>query len=100
MAEEDRSDTTTYEVYCRECDWRVNGPVDLKGTANLLAGRHISETDHVVALKSIEEPADDQELRRGGDRSVHVEVLRPASSASDAADRRRCGPVECVVEAA
>lgn len=98
MASDDRDSRTAYEVYCRECEWSADGPVDLKGTANLIAGRHISRTGHVVALKAVETatedaPADD--FYRGGRRSVAVEILRPAHGT--AAGRRR-GPVDYVVE--
>lgn len=101
MSHEGQVQVTAYEVYCRECDWRADDPVDLKGTANLLAGRHISRTGHVVALKTIEQPAEDgEEFHRGKDRSVSFEILRPASAAPESADVRRCGPIDCVVETA
>lgn len=88
-----------YEVFCRECDWTADNPVDLKGTANLLAGRHISRTGHIVALKTIERPAEEgDDFYRGGDRSVTFEILRPATAAPETATVRRCGPVDCVVE--
>ncbi len=96
MSHEGQVQAEAYEVYCRECDWQADNPVDLKGTANLLAGRHISRTGHVVALKTVEAP-DGGELRRGG-RSVSFEILRPAWAAPDAAEVRRCGPVDCAVE--
>lgn len=98
MALDDRERHTAYEVYCRECEWRADGSVDLKGTANLLAGRHISRTGHVVALKEIE-PADDvstDDFYRGGGRSVAFEILRPADAAAPVSRRR--GPVDYVVE--
>ncbi|MFB6354420.1 MAG: hypothetical protein ABEJ92_10085 [Halobacteriales archaeon] len=99
MATDDRDSRTAYEVYCRECEWSADGPVDLKGTANLLAGRHISRTGHVVALKAVETapedaPADDF-YRGGGGRSVAVEILRPTDGT---ARGRRRGPVDYVVE--
>lgn len=97
MSHEGQVQTEAYEVYCRECDWQADNPVDLKGTANLLAGRHISRTGHVVALKTIEAP-DDEEFRRGGGRSVSFEILKPAFAAPEGGDVRRCGPVDCVVE--
>ncbi|MDZ7701123.1 MAG: hypothetical protein U5J98_03120 [Halobacteriales archaeon] len=95
MSQEGQVGADVYEVYCRECDWRADNPVDLKGTANLLAGRHISRSGHVVALKTIE--ADDGELRRGG-RSVSFEILRPAGAEPASVEVRRCGPVDCAVE--
>jgi hypothetical protein len=100
MVTEQSEPRAAYEVYCRECGWRADGPVDLKGTANLLAGRHISRTGHVVALKTIEAPdeVDADDFYRGGNRSVTFEVLRPALTAPETADVRRCGPVNCVVE--
>lgn len=100
MVTEQSEPRAAYEVYCRECGWRADGPVDLKGTANLLAGRHISRTGHVVALKTIEEPDEGErdDFYRGGARSVSFEVLRPSTAAPEAVDVRRCGPVDCVVE--
>ena len=58
MVTEQRGTHTVYEVYCRECDWQAPDTVELKGLANVLAGRHISETGHVVALKTVELEAD------------------------------------------
>lgn len=99
MSQEGPVQVEAYEVFCRECDWQVDEPVDLKGTANLLAGRHISRTGHIVALKTIERPAEeDDEFYRGGDRSISVEILRPATAVPEAMEVRRCGPVDCVVE--
>ena len=101
MATEQTESRTVYEVYCRECDWQAPDTVELKGLANVLAGRHISETGHVVALKTVElaaeedVPADD--FYRGGGRSVTFEVLRRVDGEPDGR-RRQCGPVECVVE--
>ena len=43
-----------YLVYCRECGWTAPRPVDLKGEANWLAGRHISETGHRVSLREVD----------------------------------------------
>lgn len=43
-----------YQVYCRECEWAAPTPVDLKGEANWLAGRHISETGHHVSLREVD----------------------------------------------
>lgn len=103
MATEQTESRTVYEVYCRECEWRAPDAVDLKGTANVIAGRHISQTGHVVALKTVETAPDDEiptdDFYRGG-RSVTLELLRPADgmTPSGGADVRRCGPVECVVE--
>ena len=96
MSHEGQVRTDAYEVYCRECDWQADNPVDLKGTANLLAGRHISRTGHVVALKTVEAP-DDGELHRGA-RSVSFEILRPAGAEPKSVEVRRCGPVDCAVE--
>ena len=96
MSQEGQVGVEAYEVYCRECDWQADNPVDLKGAANLLAGRHISRTGHVVALKTIRTP-EDGELRRGG-RSVSVEILRPAGADPGSVEVRRCGPVDCAVE--
>lgn len=99
MATEQSKSHTVYEVYCRECEWRAENPIDLKGTANLIAGRHISRTDHVVALKTIEQPADeDEDFYRGGDRSVSFELLRSAPDDKLPAELRQCGPVACLVE--
>lgn len=98
MSQEGTVQVTAYEVYCRECDWRADGPVDLKGTANLLAGRHISRSGHVVALKTIEQPAEAEEFHRGKDRSVTFEILRPVTAAPESTAVRRCGPVNCIVE--
>lgn len=100
MSSQDPERRTAYEVYCRECDWQADGPVDLKGTANLLAGKHISQTGHVVALKTVEQPADADDFYRGGRRSVTVERLRLVTGAPEAVEVRRCGPVDCAVETA
>jgi len=68
---------TVYQVYCRECDWSVPEPVALKGEANVRAGRHISQTGHVVTLKSVETPVEEgDDFRRGG-RRVEFEALGP-----------------------
>jgi hypothetical protein len=91
-----------YEVYCRECGWQADEPVDLKGAANLLAGRHISQTGHVVALKTIDGDGATQEGTAGdfyrGRRSVSFEYLQAAADAPADAEVRRCGPIDCVVE--
>lgn len=100
MASEGPVQVTTYEVYCRECDWGADRRVDLKGEANLLAGRHISQTGHIVALKTVERPTEEAEDFYRGGRSVSVEILRPADLAEEAAEVRECGPVDCVVETA
>ena len=101
MASEQTESRSVYEVYCRECDWQAPEAVELKGLANVLAGRHISETGHVVTLKTVElAPEEDvpvDDFYRGRGRSVSFEHLHPADTAS-VGDRRRCGPVECVVE--
>lgn len=101
MVTEQRGTQTVYEVYCRECDWQAPDTVELKGLANVLAGRHISETGHVVALKTVEREADEDvpadDFYRGRDRSVSFELLRPVDG-EPAGDVRRCGPVDCVVE--
>ena len=52
-----------YTLHCRDCDWAVETPIELKGEANLRAGRHIAETGHSVKLRRIE-PTDD--FYRGG----------------------------------
>ena len=101
MVTERSEASPVYEVYCRECDWRADGPIDLKGTANVLAGRHISRTGHVVALKTIEDGGPTEEGTAGDfyrGRSVRFEVLRQTTGAAEDAEVRRCGPVDCVVE--
>lgn len=47
-----------FTVVCRECEWAAPGPVDLKGAANWLAGRHISETGHSVGIHETDEDDD------------------------------------------
>lgn len=59
-----------YTLHCRTCDWAVEEPVDLKGEANWLAGKHIAETGHSVALERVDCEEDD--FYRGGG---NVEVL-------------------------
>ena len=53
-----------YTLHCRSCDWAIEEPVELKGEANWLAGKHIAETGHSVALERVE--ADDDDFYRGG----------------------------------
>lgn len=43
---------------CRDCDWAVDEPVELKGEANWIAGRHIAETGHSIALVRVGADAD------------------------------------------
>ena len=84
---------TVYEVHCRECDWGADDPLELKGEANLRAGRHISETGHVVVLKTVTRDDPDGEFRRG--RRVTFERLRRVPG-DDADERRTCGSVDVV----
>lgn len=94
-----REREAVYEVHCRECEWGSTEPIDLKGEANLRAGRHISETDHVVVVKTVvvagDESAND-DFHRG--RRVSFERLRLAPGTAPSGEVRTCGPVECVVE--
>lgn len=86
-----------YKVYCRECSWTVNDPVELKGEANWLAGRHISDTNHSVALEEVTEDKQDAEFVRAPRERGRIEILRPdPDPTSD--HLRRCGPVECSVQ--
>lgn len=88
-----------YKVYCRECSWTVSDPVELKGEANWLAGRHISDTDHSVALEEVEEDSADAEFVRADATRGRVEILRPdPNPTADGTTRRQCGPVVCSVE--
>lgn len=95
-----------YLVYCRECGWMASDPVELKGEANWLAGRHISENGHSVALKEIDPDAptraeDDIEFYRQSLPDVRIEILRPVSpNAPDGnvGSTRRCGPIHCYIE--
>lgn len=48
----------TYRVTCRECDWIAAATVEEKGAANWLAGKHISDTGHVVTIEDVELPID------------------------------------------
>ena len=43
-----------YLARCRECEWVAPMPVDLKGTANVQAGRHISDTGHSVDIERLD----------------------------------------------
>lgn len=56
-----------YTLHCRSCDWSVDEPIELKGEANWLAGRHIAETGHSIRLERVE-PEDDEadDFYRGG----------------------------------
>jgi hypothetical protein len=63
-----------YTLHCRTCDWAVEEPVELKGEANWLAGRHIAETGHSVELRRVASDEED-DFYRGG-----VEVLREPPS--------------------
>lgn len=63
-----------FTLHCRACDWAVEEPVELKGEANWLAGRHIAETGHSVDLRRVEpEGEDGEDFYRGGGT---VEVVR------------------------
>ena len=53
-----------YTLHCRTCEWSVEEPVELKGEANWLAGKHIAETGHSVALEHVE--TDEDDFYRGG----------------------------------
>lgn len=65
-----------YTLHCRTCDWAVEEPVELKGEANWLAGRHIAETGHSVELRrEVDEEGTEDDFYRGG-----VEVLREPPS--------------------
>lgn len=56
-----------YTLHCRTCDWAVDEPVELKGEANWLAGRHIAETGHSVNLERVVLEEED-DFYRGGSR--------------------------------
>lgn len=60
-----------YTLHCRTCDWSIDDPVELKGEANWLAGRHIAETGHSVNLERVA-PENEEDFYRGGGQ---VEVL-------------------------
>lgn len=100
-----------YLVYCRECGWTISDPVELKGEANWLAGRHISEQGHSVALKEIDpetenKAKEDVEFYRHSSRSAHIEILRPVNHTGSSIPAvieepcvtRRCGPVLCHIQ--
>ena len=53
-----------YTLHCRTCDWAVEEPVELKGEANWIAGRHIAETGHSVALERVD--CEEGDFYRGG----------------------------------
>jgi hypothetical protein len=53
-----------YTLHCRSCEWEVDEPLELKGEANWLAGRHIAETGHSVALERVE--CEEGDFYRGG----------------------------------
>ena len=67
-----------YTLHCRTCEWSVDEPVQLKGEANWLAGRHISETGHSVGLERVD-ASDGNDFYRGGGR---VEILTEPPSGS------------------
>lgn len=54
-----------YTLHCRTCDWAIEEPVELKGEANWLAGRHIAETGHSVELNRLESGGE-EDFYRGG----------------------------------
>ncbi len=100
-----------YLVYCRECGWTITDPVELKGEANWLAGRHISEQGHSVALKEVEpdneeKQKEDVEFYRNTPRTANIEILRPVDTPSHSLPdnleepnvTRRCGPVICHIQ--
>ena len=64
-----------YTLHCRTCEWSVEEPVELKGEANWLAGKHIAETGHSVALERVE--TDEDDFYRGGG-SVEI-VTQPST---------------------
>ena len=64
-----------YTLDCRGCEWAVDEPVELKGEANWLAGKHIAKTGHSVALKRVVAEDDDDFYRGGG-----TEILREPPS--------------------
>lgn len=57
-----------YTLHCRTCDWAIEEPVELKGEANWLAGRHIAETGHSVELRREAPEGEEDDFYRGGDR--------------------------------
>lgn len=95
-----------YVVYCRECSWEAPKPLELKGEANMIAGRHISNTGHSVALRELD-PSDeltsDTGFHRSGRRRTPVEILRPippdvTPGEAEGPPTRQCGPVLCTVQ--
>lgn len=60
-----------FTLHCRNCDWEIEEPVELKGEANWLAGRHIAETGHSVRLERVE-PDEEGDFHRGGRRDEVV----------------------------
>lgn len=60
-----------YTLRCRVCEWGIDEPVELKGEANMLAGKHIAKTGHSVALERV--AAEGEDFYRGG---ADVEILR------------------------
>lgn len=59
-----------YTLHCRNCDWNVEEPVELKGEANWLAGQHISETGHSVRLEQVQAEEEDDFYRGGRRREI------------------------------
>lgn len=93
-----------FKVYCRECSWKASDPVDLKGEANWLAGRHISDTGHSVAVKETEDHDESEPkefLRSNGSDDGSIEIIRAVGTeeivGEVGTEVRQCGPVECVV---
>jgi len=60
----------SFTLHCRNCDWSVEEPIELKGEANWIAGRHISETGHSIRLERLE-PEGENDFYRGG-RDVEI----------------------------
>lgn len=63
-----------YTLDCRGCDWAVDEPIELKGEANWLAGKHIAETGHSVALEHVV-TEDEEDFYRGGGIEVLTEPV-------------------------
>lgn len=61
-----------YVLRCRTCEWAIEEPIELKGEANWLAGQHIAETGHSVALERVDLEGED--FYRGGDGEVVIEA--------------------------
>lgn len=98
-----------YKVYCRECGWTIPDHVHLKGEANWLAGRHISDTGHSVAIREADAatPAEDNiEFYRSEQPKTPVDILHPLANPPPRLHQfedsdpqvKRCGPVFCRVE--